>query len=92
MLGGRPWQGEHHQGADPRHSPGAGWAGGLRGVGLVQEQSTRYSSGPNRISLLPVGDAHLVPQDQAAHSDLWGGSSEKDGVQGPRASPAMKER
>lgn len=43
-----------------------------------------------RVLLLPVGDAHIVPQDQAAQSDLWGESSGEDGVQGPEATPTMK--
>lgn len=46
LLGDRPWQGEHPQGADPRHGPGAGWAGGLRDAGLVLEGSMRHRSAP----------------------------------------------
>lgn len=57
--------------------------GGLRGTGLVPEGSTRH-----RVSVLPEGDAHPVPQDQAAQSGLWGRSRGEDGMQGPKAAAA----
>lgn len=52
----------------------------LRSPGLFQD----------RVLLLPEGDAHHVPPDQAAQSGLCRGSSGEDGMQGPMAAAAIK--
>lgn len=55
VLGDRPWQEDRPRGADPRHGPGAGWVGRLRGVGLVPEGSRRHRCAPAQGIAAPRG-------------------------------------
>jgi len=54
-AGDRLCQGEHPWGAGPGHSSGPGWAGGLRGSGLVPEGSAGDGSAPAHGITAPHG-------------------------------------